>query len=58
MRSWAVFVAQNDRAVSRQVGIGQRNGLSAQIIEGLQAGERVITHPDKSIEDGARVRLR
>jgi HlyD family secretion protein len=53
---WAVFVAQNGRAVSRRVGVGRRNGLSAQITEGLQAGERVISHPDRTLEDGSRVR--
>jgi HlyD family secretion protein len=55
---WAVFVAEHDRALTRRVGIGRRNGLSAQITEGLQAGERVITHPDKSLEDGTKVRTR
>jgi HlyD family secretion protein len=55
---WAVFVLTGDRAVTRRVGIGRRNGLSAQITEGLEAGERVITHPDKSLVDGTRIRTR
>jgi HlyD family secretion protein len=54
---WAVFVVQDDRAVSRRIGVGRRNGLSAQITEGLEAGERVITHPDKTLGDGVRIRL-
>ncbi|MGD8589829.1 MAG: efflux RND transporter periplasmic adaptor subunit [Chromatiales bacterium] len=55
---WAVFVLQDDLAITRRVSIGRRNGLSAQIIQGLSLGERVITHPDKSIEDGSRVKIR
>jgi HlyD family secretion protein len=52
---WAVFVMQNDRAVRKVVEIGQRNGLSAQVLAGLKQGELVITHPDDSIEDGVEV---
>jgi HlyD family secretion protein len=53
---WAVFVDEHGQAVTRRVGIGRRNGLSAQVIEGLQTGERVISHPDRSLEDGAKIR--
>lgn len=52
---WAVFVMQDDMAVRKQVEIGQRNGLSAQILSGLDENEVVITHPDDSIEDGVAV---
>lgn len=55
---WAVFVLQGERAVRRPLGIGQRNGLSAQVQAGLHEGDRVITHPDDNLEDGTRVYLR
>jgi len=55
---WAVFVMQNKRARQRQVVVGHRNGLTAEIVSGLSEGELVIIHPDESIKDGARVRLR
>lgn len=55
---WAVFVMENEKAKRRTVRVGQRNGLSAQILEGLSKGEQVITHPDDSIEDGVSVVLR
>jgi HlyD family secretion protein len=55
---WAVFVVKNNRAVKREVKVGQRTGLAAEILSGLAEGERVISHPDNSIEDGARVRAR
>jgi HlyD family secretion protein len=56
--SWAVYVMENKKAHLRTVQIGHRNGLSAQITSGLTEGDMVITHPDSSIEDGSRVRLR
>ena len=55
---WAVCVMQNEKAKRRIVKVGQRNGLSAQILEGLTEGEKVITHPDDTIEDGVAVKQR
>jgi HlyD family secretion protein len=40
------------------VKVGKRNGLSAQILEGLIEDEKIITHPDNTIEDGVSVELR
>ncbi len=48
---------KNKKAHLRKVQIGQRNGMSAEVISGLKEGDIVITHPDSSIEDGKRVRL-
>lgn len=56
--SWAVFVVKNEKAIHRIVIVGQRNGLSAQILEGLNEGEKIITHPDNTIEDQVRVKQR
>ena len=55
---WAVFVVDDNRAQRRPVTIGQRNGLFAQVLEGLTEGEAVITHPDKSLENGMAVKAR
>jgi HlyD family secretion protein len=55
---WAVFIVKNKKAGLRKVEIGYRNGLSAEISSGITGGETVITHPDSSIKDGTRVRLR
>jgi len=55
---WAVFVMENKKAHLRIVQIGYRNGLGAQIISGLVEGDKVIPHPDSSIEDGTSVRIR
>jgi HlyD family secretion protein len=55
---WAVFVADAGRARLREVKVGKRNGLDAQILHGLKAGDQVIVHPDEKIADGARVKAR
>ncbi len=54
---WAVFVVDNGRAQLRQVGRGRVSGLVSQILSGVEAGERLITHPGDRISDGARVRI-
>lgn len=55
---WAAFVVENQKAHLRQVEIGRRNGLSAEITTGLNEGELVVLHPDEAIEDGTAVHLR
>jgi HlyD family secretion protein len=55
---WAVFVPQAERARLRPVKIGQRTGLQAQVLEGLQAGEYVIAHPGDTLADGVRIKPR
>jgi HlyD family secretion protein len=52
---WAVFVAEGGRARLRRVQIGRRSGLEAQVLGGLQPGERVIVHPADTLGDGQRV---
>jgi len=55
---WAVFVIEAKRAHRREVTIGQRNGLIAQVLDGVEAGEWVIDHPNDEVEEGRRVTLR
>ncbi|MDH3872305.1 MAG: HlyD family efflux transporter periplasmic adaptor subunit [Gammaproteobacteria bacterium] len=54
---WAVFSVENGRARRREIETGQRNGLVAEVLAGLDAGARVILHPDDRIEDGIRVEV-
>ena len=55
---WAVFVVDGEFARLRNVQLGRRSGLTAQILSGVEAGELVITHPDDSVEAGVRVSRR
>jgi HlyD family secretion protein len=55
---WAVFGVKNNRALHREVKVGQRTGLAAEILSGLSEGEEVISHPDNTIGEGTRIRPR
>jgi HlyD family secretion protein len=55
---WGVFVMEGGRAKRRAVQIGHRSALEAEILKGLQHGERVIRHPSNDINDGTRVNVR
>ena len=55
---WAVFVIEGDTAKRTTVKIGQRNGLSAQVLSGLKQDQQVVTHPSETVEDGAEVQVR
>ena len=55
---WALFVLLDGFAQLCTVRIGKRNGLYAEILEGVEEGERVIEHPDNALENGSRVKLR
>ncbi|MFQ5642755.1 MAG: efflux RND transporter periplasmic adaptor subunit [Thiogranum sp.] len=52
---WAVFTVAAGRAALRQVEVGHRNGLRAQIISGLEHGDPVISYPGDTISNGVRV---
>jgi HlyD family secretion protein len=53
---WAIFVVSDDRAELRIVEVGQRSGVSAEITQGLNEGEKVINHPGSNVENNSRVR--
>ncbi|MEM7355946.1 MAG: HlyD family efflux transporter periplasmic adaptor subunit [Acidobacteriota bacterium] len=55
---WAVYAVEAGVAVQRQVEIGRRNGLHAQVLDGLSDGQTVIVHPSDAIVDGVRVEER
>ncbi len=55
---WAAFVVRDGRAQLRPVKLGHRNGLKAEVLQGIKAGEQVIIHPDDKVRDGGRVRVR
>ena len=55
---WAVFVMKDRKSHLREVLVGHRNGLEAEIISGVSEGEMVIVNPDESLRDGVRVRIR
>jgi HlyD family secretion protein len=55
---WAVFAVDDKRARLTPVETGQRAGLATQVLSGIAAGARVVSHPDDKISDGTRVKPR
>lgn len=52
---WAVYRVADGRARLQTVEIGQRNGLEAEVLGGLEAGDRIVVYPSDAIADGGRV---
>lgn len=52
---WAVYTVRDGRAALRLVEPGRRSGLVTQVVDGLEEGELVITHPGDRVRDGVRV---
>jgi HlyD family secretion protein len=52
----AAFVVEDGRAVLRQVTLGHRAGLQAEVVGGLREGDVVIVHPANDVEAGVRVK--
>jgi HlyD family secretion protein len=55
---WAVFAVDQGIAKQRQVQVGHRNGLVAEILSGLAEGDQVIAHPDDTVREGVAVKQR
>ena len=57
-QAWAAFAVDGDHVRLRPVRLGQRNALEAQILEGLDPGDRVVLFPADTLADGAAIRVR
>ena len=53
--AWHVFVVSGNRAVEREIEIGHINDDFAEILGGLEEGDRVIVNPSSSVADSQRV---
>ena len=50
--TWAVYAAEDGRIVQKGVDIGHRNDLHAEVLSGLEEGERVAVHPSDAVTEG------
>ena len=50
--SWMVFRLENGSAKSVPVSIGKRNASVAEVLDGVEVGDILITHPSDRIADG------
>lgn len=56
--SWAVFADDDGTAVLKEITLGERNTLEAEVASGLEADDAVILHPSDSIEHGVGIERR
>lgn len=54
-QGWAVFAVRGGKARLVPIRVGQRTGLEVQVLTGVSAGERVVTHPSDRVKDGVDV---
>jgi HlyD family secretion protein len=52
---WAVYVVEGTVARLRTLEVGKNNGLEAEVLSGLQAGDQVVLHPSDKIADGRTI---
>lgn len=52
---WVVYRVNDARAHLTKVKIGHANANGAEVLAGLKAGDRVVTHPSDKITDDAKV---
>lgn len=52
---WALYVEQDGRAVRRRVSIGRQTGLIAEIVDGLNVGERIVLYPSGRVADQTKI---
>lgn len=57
-KQWSVFVVDTGTASIRTVEIGKNNGFSAQVLNGLEAGEQVVLYPATELSSGVKVSQR
>jgi HlyD family secretion protein len=55
---WSVFQVVDGRARLRHVKIGHMNDENAELVEGLNVGDQVVSHPGENVLEGARVTQR
>lgn len=52
---WAVFKVENGIARARTVKVGRRNGIQAEVLDGLKQGDEIVVHPSGRVSDGTEV---
>ncbi|MGE0554534.1 MAG: efflux RND transporter periplasmic adaptor subunit [Gemmatimonadales bacterium] len=56
--AWAVYLAAEGRATERTVSIGRQGLDDAEVLGGLEPGDRVVVRPDDRLSGGQRISAR
>lgn len=54
-KKWAVFRVVDGTAGTQIVQVGRRNGIEAEILDGLEQGDQIVLHPSGRVADGTNV---
>lgn len=55
---WMTFKVIDDRARPTKVTIDHNSGIYAEVVDGVQAGDKVIVHPPDVVADGVKIEAR
>lgn len=53
--NWAVFKIADGTAHSQIVKVGRRNGIQAEVLDGLKRGDEIVVHPSGRVSEGTEV---
>lgn len=56
--NWAVYRVESGKAALKTVEVGHNNGISAELLGGLDEGQQVVLYPPAELSDGSRVKPR
>lgn len=56
--AWAAYAVRDGEARLVELELGKRNDLEAEVLSGLEEGDRVVVHPPDRVSDGVRVEAR
>ncbi len=54
---WHLFALEEGRAVDKAVTLGMRGTFQAQVLAGVNEGQRVVVHPTNELKDGMSVKV-
>ena len=54
----SVFIVQGDRAVEKEIKLGQTFGGMIEVLAGVEAGEKVVIKPSKRLRNGSRINIK
>jgi HlyD family secretion protein len=55
---WSLFRVIDGRARISAVQLGQRSGITTEILSGVSEGDIILNHPSENLDEGSRVRSR
>jgi RND family efflux transporter MFP subunit len=53
-----VFVVRGDRAVKTTIRVGRRMGDMAEVLDGVEVGDKVVVAPLDKVRDGTKIKLK